>query len=294
MNRVSIIIPAHNVEKVLPRCLDSILGQSIPDWEALVVDDGSTDATAAVLDRYAAQDARIQAIHQPNQGVSTARNNAMEQATGEYVLFVDGDDFIHPQTLEICLNLAERDRSDLVTFTYNRAYRTRLIIRHVLHVRDPRSIKYPVFRDFPTQVTESIFDWATEYSHPQEKLATKHCQPWRCLYRRSILEGIRFIPGIIYEDFPWWSEVLLRVRRATLTVLPLYYYYPSPAGYILSSNQEYRIKSLRIAIAAARERYADAEPSVREKWERNFLQPFQDKLEGKLRRYPENAPESGQ
>ena len=292
MITVSIIIPAHNVGKVLPRCLDSLLAQTFPDWEALVVDDGSKDDTPTVLDQYAAQDTRIKALHQVNQGVSVARNNAMEKAVGEYVLFVDGDDFLHPQTLEICLNLAQRDQSDLVTFTYNRSYRTRLIIRHLLHLREPR-VKYPVYRNFPTQVTESIFDWATEYSHPQEKLATKHCQPWRCLYRKSILEGIHFIPGIMYEDFPWWSEVLLHVKRATLTVLPLYYYYPSPGGYIFSSKEEYKIMSLQKAIAAAQECYRDAEPSIREKWERNFLQPFQDKLAAKLKRASENGPESG-
>lgn len=294
MITLSIIIPAHNVEKVLPRCLDSLLAQTCPDWEALVVDDGSTDATAALLDAYAAKDNRIVAIHQPNQGVSMARNHALEQARGEYVLFVDGDDFIHPKTLEICLNLARKDNSDLVTFTYNRSYRTRLIIRHLLHLKEPRRIQFPDFRDFPTQVTDSIFDWATEYSHPQEKLATKHCQPWRGLYRRSILEGITFIPGIMYEDFPWWSEVLLHVKRATLTILPLYYYYPSPGGYIFSSKEAYRIRSLKTAIAAAKELYATAEPDIREKWEKNFLRPFEDKLAAKLKRYPENGPESAQ
>jgi len=294
MNLVSIIIPAHNVERVLPRCLDSLLAQTYPEWEALVVDDGSKDASGALLDAYAAKDSRIKAIHQPNQGVSMARNHAMEQASGECVLFVDGDDFLHPQTLEICLNLAQRDQSDLVTFTYNRAYRTRLILRHLLHLREPRHIQFPQFQGFPTQVTDNIFDWATEYSKPKEKLATKHCQPWRCLYRKNILEGITFIPGIMYEDFPWWSEVLLHVKRATLTVLPLYYYYPSPGGYIFSSKEAYRIQSLKTALAAAQELYATAEPDKREKWEKNFLQPFQDKLAAKLKRASENGPESGQ
>ena len=294
MSTVSIIIPAHNVEHVLPRCLDSLLAQHYKDWEAIVVDDGSTDATPAILDQYAAHDARIKAIHQPNQGVSMARNNAMEQASGEYVLYVDGDDFLHPKTLEICLSLAQRDQSDLVTFTYSRSYRTRLIVRHLLHLKEPRRIQFPEFRDFPTQFTEDILDWATEYSHPKEKLATKHCQPWRALYRKSIVENIRFIPGIIYEDFPWWSEVLLHVKRATLTALQLYYYYPSPHGYILSSKQAYRIQSLKTALAAAQELYSGAEPGKREKWEKNFLKPFQDKLEDKLRRYSESGPESGQ
>ena len=294
MSTVSIIIPAHNVERVLPRCLDSLLAQHFQDWEAIVIDDGSTDATPAILDQYAAHDARIKAIHQQNQGVSATRNNALAQAGGEYILFVDGDDFLHPQTLEICMDLARRDQSDLVSFTYSRSYRTKLIIRHLLHIREPKSIRFPVFRDFPTQVTDNIFDWATERSHPKEKLATKHCQPWRCLYRKSILEGIQFIPGIIYEDFPWWSEVLLHVKKATLTILPLYYYYPSPGGYIFSAREAYKIQSLKKGIAIAKETYANVSPSIKEKWEAEFLQPFEEKLADKLKRYPENGPESGQ
>ena len=291
MSTVSIIIPAYNVERVLPRCLDSIQAQNYSDWEAIVVDDGSTDATPTILDQYAANDTRIKAIHQENQGVSVARNNAMKQAKGTYILFVDGDDFLHPQTLEICMNLVVRDQPDMVCFTYNRSFRTRLIIRHFLHLKEPRKIRFRFYYSFPYCTTESIFDWATEKSHPKEELATKHCQPWRCMYRKSILEGIEFIPGIMYEDFPWWSAVLLNVKKATLTTLPLYYYCPSPNGYIFSSSQAYRIQSLKKAIAAARELYATVEPSIREKWEAEFLQPFEEKLAAKLKKYPENDSE---
>ena len=278
---ISIIIPCHNVQKYLPRCIDSLLAQSFQDWEAVCVDDGSTDATAAILDAYAARDGRLNVIHQPNAGVSSARNRALKEARGAYVLFVDSDDLLHPQALEICLKLARRDGSDLVCFTYDHAWRTRLIVRHALHLGDPRSIRFPKLGEFESAVTENIFDHATERSGHEDPLATRHCQPWRCLYKKEILEGIDFIPGIIYEDFPWWSRVLLRVKKATLTRLPLYYYYPNPGSYILSSREEYKIRSLVTAIAAAKEAYASAQASVKAKWEENFLRHFEHKLASK-------------
>ena len=98
------------------------------------------------------------------------------------------------------------------------------------------------------------------------------------MYRRAVLEGISFIPGIIYEDFPWWSAVMLRVRKATLTALPLYFYYPNKRSYILSSTNTYKVESLRTAIREAQKTYENADPGIRERWEREFLLPFQAKL----------------
>ena len=284
MPAISVIIPAYNAETFLERCLGSLQAQTFSDWEALCIDDGSTDGTGALLDRLAAKDSRIRVLHKANAGVSEARNDAMAMAQGTYVLFVDSDDFLHPQAMEITLSLAESDHSDIVAFNYDHAYRNRMILRHLLHIPELKRMHYKVFEDFETAVTEDIFDWATEYSRHERKLATRHCQPWRRLYRRDILEGIRFIPGIIYEDFPWWSEVLLRVRKATLTDLPLYFYYPNRSSYIFSSREAFKIQSLRTAIAAAEKTYANVEPGIRERWEQQFLRPFRDKLANKEKR----------
>ena len=278
MPAVSVLIPAYNAVRFLDRCLHSLQAQTFPDWEAVCVDDGSTDGTGALLDRYVAEDRRIRVLHKPNAGVSAARNDALKQAEGRYILFVDSDDFLHPQTLEICLGLAERDGSDIVAFNYDHAYRNRLLLRHLLHLPDPKRVAFKTFADYETAVTDDIFDWATEYSRHEKRLATRHCQPWRRLYRKVILEGIDFIPGIIYEDFPWWSEVMLRIRKATLTDLPLYFYYPNRGSYILSSREEYKIRSLRTAIAAAEKVYENVEPGIRARWEEQFLRPFKEKL----------------
>ncbi len=288
--KISVIIPVYNVEKVLPRCLDSLLGQTFVNWEALCIDDGSSDGSGGVLDEYARKDPRFRVRHKSNAGVSEARNEALGIASGEYLLFVDSDDFLHPQTMEICLYMAERDASDLVAFTYNRRFRTALTLRHFLGLPEPGRIKFRNYAcgNIESVVTDDIFTMATEYSHPEGKemkrWAVKHCQPWRCLYRAERIRHIRFIPGIIYEDFPWWIEVMLNVRRATIINLPLYYYYPNFSGYIHSAAQQFRISSLRTAIDAVqtlcREKLTPAQSG---NCTRNFLVPFREKLEKKVK-----------
>ena len=97
----SIIIPAYNVAPYLRECLDSVLKQTFTDWEAICVDDGSTDGSGAILDEYAAKDARFRVIHQANAGVSAARNAALDVVNGEYISFVDADDVVNDKFLEV-------------------------------------------------------------------------------------------------------------------------------------------------------------------------------------------------
>ena len=97
---VSIIVPIYNKEKYLEKCLDSILGQTYRDLEIILVDDGSTDNSLAICQRYAEKDPRIKIYHKPNGGVSSARNLGLEKSTGKYISFVDPDDFIHSEFIE--------------------------------------------------------------------------------------------------------------------------------------------------------------------------------------------------
>lgn len=101
----SIIIPVYNVAPYLRECLDSVLAQTFTDWEAICIDDGSTDGSGAILDEYAARDSRFRIIHQPNAGVSVARNKGLDVAKGEWIWFVDSDDMIKPHALDRFYNL---------------------------------------------------------------------------------------------------------------------------------------------------------------------------------------------
>lgn len=111
--RVSIIVPIFNTEKYLGRCLDSIINQTYDDWELILVDDGSTDESGKICDRYADDFDNISVFHKENGGVSSARNVGLEKALGEYVCFVDGDDWLSSHMLEYLVRTIEEDQSDM-------------------------------------------------------------------------------------------------------------------------------------------------------------------------------------
>ena len=286
MPRISVIVPAYNVEAYIPRCLQSLQAQTFGDWEAVVVDDGSSDRTPEILDGFAAKDARIRIIHQPNAGVSAARNRALEAIRGEYCLIIDGDDFLHPQLMEICLHFAERDGSDLVAFTYDRAYRKKIKRLHDRNRPEPETVSFKTYRlgDIRSRKAEDIYDWVSECSvagmlRQKGRWTVKHCQVWRCLYRSEIIRDVSFPEIGIYEDVVWWGEVLTRVRSATVLNLPLYYYYPNRSSVTLSSALERWAACLREAIRLSETFYRDhASPRQQELWEREFLSKFRQKL----------------
>ena len=110
---VSVIVPVYNVEKYLPRCIDSIVLQSYTDIEILLIDDGSTDNSGKICDEYAVRDSRIRVFHKNNGGVSSARNLGLQKALGDYVCFVDSDDYIHPRYIEILINAIRENNADI-------------------------------------------------------------------------------------------------------------------------------------------------------------------------------------
>ena len=114
MPKFSIIIPVYNVAPYLRECLDSVLAQTFADWEAICVDDGSTDGSGAILDEYAVRDGRFRVIHQANAGVSAARNAALDAAKGEWFLFLDGDDMFRPDALEHFSQVIGGNRCDAI------------------------------------------------------------------------------------------------------------------------------------------------------------------------------------
>ena len=280
MPAISVIIPIYNVEKYLRRCLDSVKNQTFPDWEAICVNDGSPDNSAEILEEYAKKDARFKIVNKENGGLSDARNAGMAVASGKYILYLDSDDFIHPQTMEIAYSLASRDGSDIVSFTYDRIYRPQLMVRHVLKMDTdnvvPRRIhkRYDVAR-IPTLVTDDVYEYATERTHnapgKKKKWLIKHCQVWKNLYRRELIADIPFIKGILFEDFPWWSQVMLRNPRVTIAPLPLYFYIPNFGGIVLSAKQLRIMQSLCTGIKTSFLKYQEsATPYQMKKWSENF------------------------
>lgn len=278
--KVSFIIPAYNVEKFLPRCIDSILAQTVRDWEAIFVNDGSTDSTPAILHKCAARDSRITVIDEENSGLSAARNAGLEAAEGDFVVFVDSDDFIHPQTLEIALSIQERSGADIVSWYKDSGYRSSIIFRHLFHL-DTIAFRPAAFKKrydsaaVEYEYTDDIFSVATDMTHQKEiSRPLKHCYVWRHLIRRDILEGICFEKGLTFEDFPWWSSVMLRNPSVAYNSLPLYFYNYNPNSIDVGSKRIDKVISRVRGLEIAVNLYSEQADSYRmECWNRNFKWP---------------------
>ncbi|WP_165384205.1 CDP-glycerol glycerophosphotransferase family protein [Leucobacter triazinivorans] len=211
---MTVIIPVYNAERFLRRCIDSVLGQSMPDLELIAVNDGSTDASLDILRDYAADDPRVVVIDQVNAGQGAARNRALDLARGEYVLFVDADDFIERVTLQVTTERANEDRSDLVHFDWK-----------LLSEKPEVTGRYHYYNADPfwhKRLLEGI--------ECDELLRVENFYSVSNLYRREYLNrhGIRFEEGRIYEDNPFVLQVVNRAECVSMVHSPLYVIDPHP------------------------------------------------------------------
>ena len=130
MPKISIIIPVYKTEEYLAKCLDSVLAQTFSDFECILVEDGSPDSCSKICDGYAVKDSRIRVIHQKNSGVASARNTGLDNASGSWVMFVDSDDWIEPDLLEIAVSAAESHEADIVQWNYSPFGQKRYILKY--------------------------------------------------------------------------------------------------------------------------------------------------------------------
>ena len=292
--KISIIIPMYNVERYLPRCLDSVLNQTFQHWQAICVDDGSPDKSGEIAEGYAARDKRFVVVHKENGGLSDARNVGMKYADGQYIMYLDSDDFIHPQTMEIAYRAITENKSDIASFQYDRAYRPRLMLRHFLHMDTDNVVPYGINKTYDidklkTKTVDDVFELATERTHnknnPNRKWLIKHCQVWKNIYKKSLIQDTPFIKGILFEDFPWWSAIMLKRPRVTVVPLPLYYYIPNFGGIVLSAKQLRILKSLCTGIKTSYQLYVEnADAEQMKKWQEQFLWFFVAKAFSKIKK----------
>lgn len=274
--RVDIIIPVYNTREYLTRCLDSIKAQTYGGWRAICVDDGSTDGSGTLLDEYAGSDPeRIVVVHRKNGGISAARNTAMALSDAEWVMFVDSDDLIHPQTLEIALYLADRDNSDIVSWYRSRAYRWQTKLRRFLGLDTIGNAPWGYSRHYDpaslrTMCTDDLAAHCSELTHPHINMPIKHFYVWRHLFRREKIKDIPFVEGLKFEDFPWWSAVMLRDLRATVTNLFLYYRYPNPGSTVNTVKTGEMVISFLRGMVYSWDLYSrDATPHKMREWSHN-------------------------
>ena len=194
--KYSVIIPVYNAEGTLERCLSGLTGEAYPCAELLLIDDGSTDSSAAICRRYAAADSRIRFLQKENGGVSSARNLGLSQARGEFILFVDSDDYVTPGCFS-CLDRTDPEGLyDYLLFPYHRFD----------GIRESRQ-DFPAFSSRDPEAVEPML------AHAYTRKWTN--APWAKRYRRAILEenGIRFHTDLpIAEDTLFNLQYLLRCR----------------------------------------------------------------------------------
>lgn len=279
MPKISVIIPVYNVEKYLRRCLDSVLAQTFTDWEAICVNDGSPDNSAQILAEYAERDSRFKIISKENGGLSDARNAGMAVAKGTFINFLDSDDLIHPQTFEIACALVEQEGADIVSWYKDQPFRSRLFVRHALGFNNDKTMPRGLKRRFSLDkvkyyTTDDVFAHVTEYSHTKLEYPIKHFYVWRHLLRKSLVEDIPFLKGVVFEDFPWWSEVILKNPRTVITSLPLYYYYPNIGSIDRSSSRTKKIKNWIQGLEHIYQIYEErATPYQKKHWQRECMWP---------------------
>lgn len=212
-NKVSIIIPAYNVEKYLAECLDSAIGQSHQDKEIIIINDGSTDSTAEIISNYQKKHREIIAITTENRGQSSARNTGIEKATGEYIIFLDSDDWLEKETIESCLSALKAHSADIVMFNAH-AFADKL--------PDFELRKFDYTR--PQHLTNKKLlcrDFFSEFIKNKNYLVS----PCLYMYRASTFDSIRFLPNIIHEDNLFTTQLLINNATATGVCLPCRFFH---------------------------------------------------------------------
>lgn len=181
MDKISVIIPVYKVENYLERCVRSVCNQTYPELEILLIDDGSPDRSGEICDVLAGQDARIRVIHKSNGGLSDARNAGIDASTGDWLAFVDSDDWLDPRMLEILKIQAEKYGAEIAECSYRNLYKEM--------VKEETSCSGNVIVATPVEAIEGNLDW-------------KNFKPvaWNKLYRADIVGRIRYPKGKLHED----------------------------------------------------------------------------------------------
>ena len=228
---ISVIVPVFNVEAYLAQCLDSILAQDHPSYEIIVVNDGSTDRSAKILDSYVNTGA-LRVIHQGNSGLSEARNTGLLHARGEFVCFVDSDDYIEPSYLSALHGQCRRDGADIgfcEIFEFDEFGSKRVSTIH----------------------NEKSFvqaQWGRAVRVTPDVVSSLYPSAWNKIFRKRLFERTNFPKGLLYEDNPVHCALMLRQERVSFVGRPLYWHRVNRSTRI-SKMSSYRM--LEIAMVAS-------------------------------------------
>lgn len=222
--KVSFILPIYNVEKYLPECVESILAQTYSDFEMLLVDDGSPDNCPALCDEWARKDSRIKALHKPNGGLSDARNYGLDHAQGDYVVFVDSDDFWgEKDCLERLMNVVDaHPECDFIGFNCSYYYSDTKTYK--------KWVAYDESLSVPTDKNIVICSLVASGTFPMSACL-------KIIKRKSLSDmELHFIKGTIAEDIPWFIDLLEGTKKCMFVNQYIYAYRQNVAGSITASG----------------------------------------------------------
>lgn len=231
MLNVSIIVPIYRVEKYVSKCIESIINQTYSNWELLLIDDGSPDNSGKICDEYAQKDNRIKVIHKENYGVSSARNSGLDIAQGEYVMFVDSDDWISKDCLEVCVNEIKNNKLDALQFGSISIYKD----KEILYVKNS---------------TKTLS--GEEYIKNNNFNVTV----WGGIYKKNIIEkfSLRFSTQLkLAEDQIFILSYLKHVNRIKYINKAMYYYFQRSDSAIHTAKSIDILKSCDTMVALSKD-----------------------------------------
>lgn len=248
---ISVIMPVYNVAAYLSQCIESVLNQDHEALEIILIDDGSKDESGAICDRYAAQDSRIRVIHQQNGGAAAAKNAGLRIATGEYLSFVDSDDYLEPSVYGYMLDVLKSNNADVAQFAFRDVYRNRTedqIIHTGTAVMDGKDylIRFPK-------------DWTCALL-------------WNKLYKRSLFEGVFFEEGHKIDDEYFTYRGFLKPCRVVCDDR-IIYNYRKRASSVMSSpaSAEQIVLDCLDSIVKRRDVVLHCYPELRREFDENYL-----------------------
>lgn len=204
--KISVIVPVYKVEAYLEYCVQSILNQTYQDFELILIDDGSPDSCPALCDEFAKKHKKISVIHKTNGGLSDARNVGMKAAKGEYITFVDSDDYIHPLYLEMLLTALKKTKADFSVVNFKEVYDMTTEVQ--LSKKRIQIQSYPAIKALTKVLYQSFHDVCA----------------WGILLPRKIATEFPFPVGKLFEDLYTTYNYYFQVREVAFVYAPLYYY----------------------------------------------------------------------
>lgn len=226
---LSVIIPVYKVADTIGKCIESVLSQGISDMEVILVDDGSPDDCPAICDGWATKDSRIRVLHKANGGLSDARNTGLDVARGEYITFVDSDDWLEADTYKPLLGwLQGHENIDILEFS----------LRHIGGNRQEVTFK------------DRIFPSAKQYW--EATMAWRHAYAWNKIYKRWLFDGIRFPTGKTFEDVYTLPRLLTLKPKIATSSHGTYCYVWNKNGIAVTAEKNgkgfhHHLEALRIA-----------------------------------------------